>query len=235
MSQQKQRIAIYDLDRTITQKPTYSHFLLRSAWRIAPLRLIGAPAMPVLMLAYRFGLMSRDRLKERLWSLLLGRTDAGRLDAAVADFVRCTVARNVRPGARAQIERDRPGGTLLVLATAAHELYAQPISKALGLDAVVATRAFLAGDGRIGPGLAGDNCYGAAKLAALQLFLQKRMIAREAAHITFYSDSSSDEPIFDWSDRPVAVNPSRKLARLAAARGWPVADWGGAESRALVD
>lgn len=228
MSAGKRRIAIYDLDRTITDWPTYSHFLLRSAWRIAPHRLIAAPAIPVLMLWYRLNLMTRDRLKERMWSLLLGSTDPARLAGAVADFTRYTLARNIRPGARRQIEEDQGKNALLVLATAAHELYARPIAKALGFDAVVATRAAGAADGRIGPKLAGDNCYGVAKLAALELLLRKRAIAREAALITFYSDSSSDEPIFQWSDRPIAVNPSRKLARIARDRGWPVLDWGAA-------
>jgi len=46
------------------------------------------------------------------------------------------------------------------------------------------------------------------------------------APIAFYSDSSSDRPVFDWADRAVAVNPSRRLRRLAARRGWAIEDWG---------
>ena len=45
-------------------------------------------------------------------------------------------------------------------------------------------------------------------------------------HVRFYSDHASDEPVFDWSDEPVAVNPHARLARLAATRGWAVEDWG---------
>lgn len=231
MTAEKRRIAIYDLDRTVTDWPTYSHFLLRSAWRISSHRLFAAPAIPVLMLCYRFGLVSRDRLKERMWSLLLGSTHPDRLGAAITDFTRYTLTRNIRPGARRQIDKDRKEDALLVLATAAHELYARPIAKALGFDAVVATRAVCAADGRIGPALAGDNCYGQAKLAALELLLRKRAIPRENALISFYSDSSSDEPVFDWADRAVAVNPSRKLARIAQGRGWQVAYWGAAGMR----
>jgi len=46
------------------------------------------------------------------------------------------------------------------------------------------------------------------------------------AHLRFYSDHSSDAPVFDWSDEPVAVNPHNRLAKLAKQRGWPVEDWG---------
>lgn len=219
-------IAIYDLDRTITHWPTYSHFLLRSAWLIAPLRLLTAPIVPLLMLAYRFKIIGRDRLKVVMWALLLGRTHPERLHAAVEDFTLYTLARNIRPGAWNQIGRDRDDGAFLVLATAAHELYARPIAEALGFDAVVATRAVCGADGRIGPGLAEANCYGQAKLAALQSFLEQHGIERSETFISFYSDSSSDSPVFKWSDHPVAVNPSRRLSRSALRNMWPVADWG---------
>ena len=219
-------IAIYDLDRTITHWPTYSHFLLRSAWLIAPLRLLTAPIVPLLMLAYRFKIIGRDRLKVVMWALLLGRTHPERLHAAVEDFTLYTLARNIRPGAWNQIGRDRDDGAFLVLATAAHELYARPIAEALGFDAVVATRAVCAEDGRVGPGLIAENCYGDAKLSALTSFLAEHGVEREGSFISFYSDSSSDSPIFGWCDHPVAVNPSRRLARLSVIRKWPIADWG---------
>src|SRR6478735_5442103 len=101
------RIAIYDLDRTVTRWPTYSHFLLRSAWRIAPHRLPLAPLVPALMLLYRLRLFGRDRLKTLMWAVLLGRADPHRLDAAVAEFVDFTLRRNIRAGAPRQIARDR--------------------------------------------------------------------------------------------------------------------------------
>lgn len=39
---------------------------------------------------------------------------------------------------------------------------------------------------------------------------------------TAYSDSSSDVPLLEAVGRPVAVNPDRRLARIARARGWPI-------------
>jgi len=220
------RIAIYDLDRTITRWPTYSHFLLRSAWRIAPHRVLLTPLVPPLMLLYRLKLFGRDRLKTLMWALLLGSADPDRLNAAVADFVDFTLRRNIRAGAPLQISRDRDCGAMLVLASAAHEIYARPIAEALGFDEVIATRVAVAENGRIGPGLVDGNVYGEAKLAALTRFLDEQSIERTRAVISFYSDSASDRSVFWWCDTPVAVAPSRSLARLAASSGWPIADWG---------
>lgn len=219
-----QKLAIYDLDRTVTVRPTYTLFLLGAARRLAPLRLLLAPLLGPLWIGHKTGLYSRDRLKTLMWATLLGAADADRLREAVADFASRTLAGNIRPGARDQLARDRAEGALLVLATAAHELYAAPIAAALGFDAVVATRLAQRADGRIGPCLEGANVYGQGKLDALLRFQRGR--AAPCVPGAFYSDSSSDLPVFAWVERAIAVNPSRRLARLAEHRGWPVLDWG---------
>jgi phosphoserine phosphatase len=45
-------------------------------------------------------------------------------------------------------------------------------------------------------------------------------------HVRFYSDHVSDRPAFEWADEPVAVNPHRKLRRLAKQHVWHIEDWG---------
>lgn len=225
MTNARTRIAIYDLDRTITRYPTYSLFLLRSARCIAPARLAFAPVVPLLMLLYALRLIQRGRLKEWMWALLLGPVDPTDMEAAVADFTDHVLRHNVRPGARRQIARDRDAGAMLVLATAAHEIYAVPIAKALGFNLVVGTLCSTDAEGRHGPALTGGNVYGDGKLAALVRAMDQLPFDRAGLSITFYSDSASDAPVFGWCDVPVAVNPSRRLEKLAAERGWAVEDW----------
>jgi HAD superfamily hydrolase (TIGR01490 family) len=43
---------------------------------------------------------------------------------------------------------------------------------------------------------------------------------------TAYSDSHTDLPFLEAVGHPVAVNPDRKLRRIAAQRGWPVLEFG---------
>jgi HAD superfamily phosphoserine phosphatase-like hydrolase len=219
-----QRMAIYDLDRTVTVRPTYTLFLFATAWRLAPFRFLLAPLLGPIWVAHKLGLYSRDRLKSLMWATMLGPVHPSRLDDAVAAFAQRMLAGNIRPGARTQLARDRADGAMLVLATAAHELYAAPIAEALGFDAVVATRMQARADGRIGPHLHGANVYGMSKLDALLHFQRDR--EAPPVPMAFYSDSSTDLPVFDWVDRAVAVNPSRRLERLALDRGWPIVDWG---------
>src|SRR3989344_2232791 len=86
-------------------------------------------------------------------------------------------------------------------------------------------------DGHLVPAITGTNCYGADKCAMVQAFLARAGIDRDAAHIRFFSDHASDLPLFALCDEPVAVNPSPRLAAIAAARGWPVLDWRQAKAR----
>ena len=220
-------LAIYDLDRTITRRPTYTLFLIHCALRRQRWRLLFVPAVVVAMLAYAAGLFDRGRLKEICQSLLIGRhIHAADLRPLAESFADATVAGNVRPGARWAIERDRQQGRRLVLATASYRLYADAIAERLGFDDVIATGSVIGLDERVHARIEGDNCYGPAKLRMIAEWVERSGLTGTHGHVRFYSDHASDEPVFDWSDEPVAVNPHARLARLAATRGWAVEDWG---------
>ena len=220
-------LAIYDLDRTITRRPTYTLFLIHCALRRQRWRLLFVPAVVVAMLAYAAGLFDRGRLKEICQSLLIGRhIHTAELKPLAESFADATLAGNVRPGAKRAIERDREQGRRLVLATASYRLYADAIAERLGFDDVIATGSVIGLDERVHARIEGDNCYGPAKLRMIAEWVERSGLTGTHGHVRFYSDHASDAPVFDWSDEPVAVNPHARLARLAAERGWAVEDWG---------
>lgn len=64
--------AIYDMDRTVTRRATYTPFLIHCAVRRAPWRLLLLPLVLASMLAYVLKLIDRGRLKEINHRLLLG-------------------------------------------------------------------------------------------------------------------------------------------------------------------
>ncbi len=218
------RLAIYDLDRTITAVPTWTPFLLHAAGTRAPWRLAAVPVVVGAMLTYRAGLIERRTLKQLMHRLLVG-TLSRDAAAAVAQSFADSFARHIRRGAKAQIAADRAEGYRIVVASAAHRFYAERIAAALGIADVIATESVVGPDGAITAAIDGANCYGADKLAMIERWLARQGIDRGDAHIRFYSDHATDAPTFDWADDAIAVNPHAKLARLAAARGWPIVDW----------
>jgi HAD superfamily hydrolase (TIGR01490 family) len=221
------RLAIYDMDKTITRRATYTPFLLHAARRLAPWRLALLPLAGLLGLAYTAKLIDRGKLKELNYRLLIGRRiSPERLAAVVESFADETLATNVHPGALAAIEADRVQGRRLVLATASYEFYAAAIAKRLGFDDVIATRTGVDAKGRLHPRIQGANCYGEAKKDMVEAWLKTQGLSRDTVHLRFYSDHPSDAPMHRWADEAVAANPDARLAKLAEAEGWEVVRWG---------
>jgi HAD superfamily hydrolase (TIGR01490 family) len=222
----KAQLAIYDMDRTITRRATYTPFLIHVAMQLAPWRLVMMPLVLLSMAGYALKLIDRGRLKEVNYRLLVGRGVAmPRLEAAIESFAEKQIAGNIMPGARRSIAADRAAGRRLVMATASYRLYAAAIARRLGFDDVIATETQLDAKGRVVARIDGSNCYGPAKLDMLEAWLQREGLERDAVHIRFYSDHVSDHHVHRWADEAVAANAHRRLVRLAEAEGWEVVDW----------
>jgi HAD superfamily hydrolase (TIGR01490 family) len=218
-------LAIYDMDRTVTRRATYTPFLLHCALRRAPWRLLLIPFVFASMLAYVAKLIDRGRLKEINHRLLLGDDrHPAVLKPLVDSFADKVLSNNLRPGARLAIAGDRAEGRRVVMATASYRFYAREIAERLGFDDCIGTNSILGLDERVHAKIDGENCYGPAKLRMVEDWLAKSGLQR--GHVRFYSDHASDVPVFEWADEPVAVNPHNRLKKLAAERGWRVEDWG---------
>jgi len=215
------------MDRTVTRHATYTPFLLHCAVGRAPWRLLFLPLVALSMLAYVTRLIDRAKLKEINHRLLLGGKIHPRdLRPLVNSFADRQLAQNVRPGARAAIARDKAEGRRLVLATASYRLYADAMAERLGFDDVIGTGSIIGLDERVHAKIAGENCYGPAKLRMIADWVEASGLKGAHGHVRFYSDHVSDQPAFEWSDEPVAVNPHGRLRRLAEQRGWRIEDWG---------
>ncbi len=115
-------------------------------------------------------------------------------------------------------------GTLLPLAMlAARALDAE--LRARGCATVVHVRGtrLEEADGRWTGRLADEALAGAAKGRAAQRMAEREGYALEECYA--YGNSSADRWLLASVGRPVAVNPSRKLALLARRAGWPILRW----------
>jgi HAD superfamily hydrolase (TIGR01490 family) len=218
-------LAIYDMDRTVTRRATYTPFLIHCAIRRSPWRLLFIPLVIGSMFAYVLKLIDRGRLKEINHRLLLGHNrHPSELKPLVESFAGKMLESNIRPGAREAIANDKAQGRRIIMATASYRFYSREIAERLGFDDCIGTNSILGLDERVHAKIDGENCYGPAKLRMIQAWLAASGIER--GHVRFYSDHASDKPAFEWADEPVAVNPHDRLALLAKERGWQQVDWG---------
>jgi len=221
-----QRLAFYDMDRTITRLPTFTPFVLHAARKRQPWRLFLLPLVGGALLLYAARLIDRARLKVWIQTLLIGRSiHPGDLAPIVDSFVARTMAGNVMADARARLAADRAEGYRLIMATASYRLYAEAIGRAAGFDDTIATNTLAGLDTRVLATIDGENCYGPAKLRMIEAWMKNAGIARADTHIRVYSDHVSDSPALDWADEAFAVNAHGPLRKLARAKGWALLDW----------
>ncbi|MBC2776700.1 HAD-IB family hydrolase [Parasphingopyxis marina] len=220
-------IALYDLDKTITRRPTYLPFLMHALWRHERWRIVLLPVLLPLFLGYAVRILDRGRLKEAMHALLLGSAvDAGKMAEIGESYAGKVLAENVYPQAIDRIARDRMQGRRLVMATASYEFYVAPLAEKLGFDDLIGTKVRHDEDGAILAKIDGENCYGAAKLRRVEAWAAEAGMAGDVRNVRFYSDSPTDLPVFDWASEPIATNPTSKLRRLAEKRGWRIFAWG---------
>jgi HAD superfamily phosphoserine phosphatase-like hydrolase len=105
-------------------------------------------------------------------------------------------------------------GLETLVVSASSETLVRPVAHALGITQVIGADS--------NPGL-GWPCFGAGKVHHVEDWLARRgQSLAGLAESRFYSDSHNDLPLLESVDRPCAVDPDPVLARVAAARGWPV-------------
>ncbi len=222
----KQRIAIFDLDETLTKKGTWGRFVTGTL-RGKPLKWIPFLTSSLFSQArymLRFG--PREHVKENMMRWTLSGKTRSELEALAADFADREVNEGLRLRAKTMIEQHRANGDRIIIASAAVDLVVGPIAHRLDISEIVCTKMAYLADDRLSGKLGGMNCYGANKLLMVRAYLeQEAKFKRGQAHITMYSDSRSDLDIMRWADVGIAVNPSPRLAAVTEKYGFEVQDW----------
>ncbi len=223
---QPHKLAIYDMDKTITKRATYTAFLMHMMLNHAPWRLVLLPILPIGLVFYTLKLWSRQRLKEFSQSLLLGRAvPLAALDQHLETYADRVTASSIYPQLLARVALEKEQGYRHVMATASYRLYVDAIAQRLGFDAVIATDLITSDTGHVLAIIDGENCYDAAKLDKIKTWMAEQKLEREFCFIRAYSDHVSDAPLLAFADEAYATNPHAPLLKLAKERGWSIIDW----------
>jgi len=213
-------VALFDLDRTLIDCNSGRLWLAaeRREGRIGVRDLVWASYWLV-----RYGLGYDEGLDEVFAvavRTLEGEEEAV-LEERVARWFEREVGHRLRAGAQAVVDEHRAAGHRLVLATSSTTYVARCAVAAYALHDEVSTD-FVVEDGRF-TGAIGQLAVGRAKAGAVQRWAEREGV--DLQRCAFYTDSASDLALLEAVGRPVVVHPDRRLAREAAARGWPVVWW----------
>ncbi|MFL6137713.1 MAG: HAD family hydrolase [Frankiaceae bacterium] len=214
--------AFFDLDKTIIARsstlamgrPLYAGGLIN---RRAVLRTTYA------QLAFLIGgadATAMDRLRAHAQRLCAG-WEVDQVKAIVDEALHDLIDPLIYDEAASLIEWHHAEGRDVVIVSSSGEEIVTGIGRMVGADHAIGTR-MSAVDGHY-TGEIDFYAYGPAKADEI------RRLAAEAgydlAECWAYSDSITDAPMLETVGHPTAVNPDRALRRLAAERGWPIAEF----------
>jgi HAD superfamily hydrolase (TIGR01490 family) len=139
--------------------------------------------------------------------------------SAIWDAIADEVMDDLRPAVLTRLRDHQAQGHRVVLVTGSFRPIAEAVAARLNIHDVLAAP-LEARDGRYTGRIIPPLCQGPGKRAHVEAFLAGTGIDMAASYA--YADSFVDEDLLSLVGHPTAVAPDRKLAAIAAERGWPV-------------
>jgi len=204
------------MDKTVLSRSSTTEWL-KYMWRNRMLTLREAAAAIFVSVSYALRLMDFPRVVALL-SHAFRDGDVNATHELADRWVRDELLRYVAPAAVACIRAHQAAGDEVWLLSAATQFVVRPVAESLGISCRFTELEIV--DGRITGNVAGEACYGPGKVTWAERIARER--GATLADCAFYTDSISDRPLLERVGRPVAVNPDRRLERVARERGWAV-------------
>jgi HAD superfamily hydrolase (TIGR01490 family) len=120
-----------------------------------------------------------------------------------------------------RLKKHRQEGFLTILTSGSFQYLLEIIAKRLNIDFTVGTELEIVENkfsGKIIPPL----CFGKGKVAKLENFLSEKNLKINLKESFAYSDSFFDIPLLELVGNPVAVEPDKKLLKIAKNKGWQI-------------
>jgi HAD superfamily hydrolase (TIGR01490 family) len=208
----------FDVDHTIIRGSSGPLFVLKGV-RLGILPVWALAYVPFFFMQYYTGSLYAAS-REWRFPVLSGKSRRALEEVARASYD--GMKGRIYPEVRSLIERLREQGRRVVLATSSVDLVVRPLAEDLGIEEVIATTLEFQG----------ERCTG--RFAEGPLLKEKkrekvydyiRSRGADWQDCTFYTDSVNDLALLESVANPVAVNPDRRLRRIAARRGWRIVEF----------
>jgi HAD superfamily hydrolase (TIGR01490 family) len=203
-------VAVFDVDGTLVQGGTerlFFYHLVRTK-RLKPRR----------ALRYVLHLAADPRSRFHNKSYLAGMEveDTRRLGRRCFQEI---FQQRLRPGVMACVQSHQSAGRQIILLTGSLSFLVLPLKEHLGADWLIATE--LVQRDRVFTGeIVGLHPLGENKRLLLEELARRHGLDLNRSFA--YGDHEEDIPFLSCVARPVAVNPTRTLKRLAQQRRWPI-------------
>jgi HAD superfamily hydrolase (TIGR01490 family) len=183
----KKRIAFFDFDGTITTKDTLLEIIRYCCGK--PRFYAGFALNLPFLLAYKAGIISNQKAKERILTHFFGRTSLAAFQETCDRFALNKIPSLLRPKALTEIKKLQEAGARVVIVSASAGNWIQAWCQQMGIE-IIATR--LAQENQLLTGkIEGKNCYGDEKVNRIKLAID----LTQYDEVYCYGDTKGDKPM----------------------------------------
>lgn len=198
-----EKLAIFDIDYTLTKKETsielYKYMLKRDKSLIRYI-----PAHILTGIGYGLKVFDAQKSKERFLKFLKG-TKEEELKTIVKDYYKEHLTSLLYEDGIKAIKDFKTNGFKVYLISASPEFYVNEFYNIDGVDKVIGTK-FKMDDGLFTPIVTGVNCKGEEKVKRLMEELKKDNIEVDFKNSYMFSDSLSDLPLLQLVGKGYLIN-----------------------------
>lgn len=198
-----ERLAIFDVDFTLTKRETLIEFY-KYMLRKNPMLIIHMPKILLSGILYACKIIPLKRTKEYFVTFIDGIKEED-MKLHVKDFYNERLSKILYKDAIDTIKKLKAEGCKIYLISASAEFYLNELYNIPEVDKVIGTR-FLSENGSHRARIHGENCKGDEKVRRLMEELKKENIEVDFKNSYMFSDSLSDLPLFNLVGNPYLIN-----------------------------
>lgn len=197
------KLAIFDIDYTITRKETLMEFFKYIVSKdIRNIKFLPRALYSGAM--YTIGAYDERRVKECFLKFIenIEEKDLSILTKKFYDEKLTTI---LYKDALDMIKKLKQEGYMVILISASPEFYIKEFYAIKEVDLIIGTK-FTFEDGKFIRKMDGNNCKGEEKVKRLKAVLQEKSIEADFKNSYMFSDSLSDKPLLDLVGNPYLIN-----------------------------
>lgn len=198
-----EKLAIFDVDFTITKRETLLEFYLYMVKR-KPYLLKHMPKSFFSAFLYLIKVHDARRAKESFISFI-NNIHEEEMNSLAKDFYRDRFSKIFYKDAIGMIKKLKSEGFMVFLISASPEFYLKELYNIKEVDLVIGTRFTLSG-GKYNSSVIGENCKGEEKVRRLMESLKEKNIDVDFKNSYMFSDSLADTPLLSLVGNPYLIN-----------------------------
>ncbi|MPQ32583.1 HAD-IB family hydrolase [Clostridium estertheticum] len=211
----KEKLAIFDVDYTITKRETLVEFYIFMLKR-NPKYIKYLPKSIFSSLFYVFKIYDASKTKKTFIRFIDG-IEENDMKKIVKEFYEKCLSKILYKDAIDTIKKMKKQGYKIYLISASAEFYLSELYNIKEVDKVIGTR-FVKENGLHRNQILGENCKGEEKVKRLKEVLLKENIDVDFKNSCMFSDSLSDLPLFNLVGHPYLINYKKTHDKIEILR-----------------